>query len=754
MSDAALDRAVDRAALLLNVNGFVRAGAVLERVPLRAYLDIDPGFGQMWRALDLHDPFAGHDAFVTIGERIGAARTARSRRTASTGSPRRSRSCSRSGRRRPPGDRAPTPVHVRRELARARSRRSSTRASPTACACTSSAASPSCPAPHAGASRGGARHPRGRDRRPRAAALERMAAGRPRAGGGRPVGLPRLRAALEGRADDRQEHVRHEPQRLGQRSQHLLPRQRPAGRGAGHRASRSSTRSGEGLLAFDDLDEAAAALEDGRRRLRPPLRALRARSPRSTSTRTGCSRRLLGRAWDTLAAHDATSGHRPRARGRRRRGVRRLNWGCGELAGARVDQLRHQGRARHRHRRRHPRRACRSRPTASTTPSASTRCPRSPTPTSCPRSTELRRVLKPGGVLRLALPDLDKGIAAYQRGDRDYFQVPDEDARERRREVRHADDLVRLLAQPVHARLHRGAAREGGLHARSTTAAYKQTASRWPEIVELDNRERRASSWRRSNSDGPVLPRLQAVHRRRPQGLGLLQPRALLAERHTALVRFTRRLGVGRDQSLERRARVRRRRRTRTSTSTSLFLSGIDWRGMIPIEERAEYRRPIINLVQHVRHACPNDPLGRHRFLPHKAIRICVSPQIEQGDRRAPAACAARCSRSPMRSTWTRSPRMADAPARDIDVLVAANKQPELGRAVAARLRGEGRTRASSSTTRIPRGELVGLMGRARVTRAGARTRRRASTCRRSRRMAVGHAWSCARTASATARSA
>ena len=71
MSDMALDRAVDSAALLLNVNGFVQQERVLERVPLRAYLDIDPGFGQMWRALGLHDPFAGHDAFVTIGERIG-----------------------------------------------------------------------------------------------------------------------------------------------------------------------------------------------------------------------------------------------------------------------------------------------------------------------------------------------------------------------------------------------------------------------------------------------------------------------------------------------------------------------------------------------------------------------------------------------------------------------------------------------------------------------------------------------------------
>jgi hypothetical protein len=73
MSDAALDRAVDRAGLLLNVNGFVRQERVLERVALRAYLDIDPGFGQMWRQLGLHDPFAGHDAFVTVGEKIGDA---------------------------------------------------------------------------------------------------------------------------------------------------------------------------------------------------------------------------------------------------------------------------------------------------------------------------------------------------------------------------------------------------------------------------------------------------------------------------------------------------------------------------------------------------------------------------------------------------------------------------------------------------------------------------------------------------------
>jgi predicted SAM-dependent methyltransferase len=42
---------------------------------------------------------------------------------------------------------------------------------------------------------------------------------------------------------------------------------------------------------------------------------------------------------------------------------------------------------------------------------------------------ELRRVLRPGGVLRLVLPDFDKAIDAYRRGDRSYFLVPDHDER-------------------------------------------------------------------------------------------------------------------------------------------------------------------------------------------------------------------------------------------------------------------------------------------------------------------------------------
>jgi hypothetical protein len=35
------------------------------------FLDIDPGFGQMWKALGLYDVFAGHDRCVSVGMNLG-----------------------------------------------------------------------------------------------------------------------------------------------------------------------------------------------------------------------------------------------------------------------------------------------------------------------------------------------------------------------------------------------------------------------------------------------------------------------------------------------------------------------------------------------------------------------------------------------------------------------------------------------------------------------------------------------------------
>lgn len=67
---ALLER-VAAADLFLNVMGYVRDEEILAAARRRVFIDIDPGFGQMWQDLGLARPFDGHDAFVTVGPRIG-----------------------------------------------------------------------------------------------------------------------------------------------------------------------------------------------------------------------------------------------------------------------------------------------------------------------------------------------------------------------------------------------------------------------------------------------------------------------------------------------------------------------------------------------------------------------------------------------------------------------------------------------------------------------------------------------------------
>jgi hypothetical protein len=68
---AALDCAgLDSALLLLNIMGFVPRSLLGDEVPA-VFVDIDPGYPQMWHDLGLADSFSGHDEFATIGSNIG-----------------------------------------------------------------------------------------------------------------------------------------------------------------------------------------------------------------------------------------------------------------------------------------------------------------------------------------------------------------------------------------------------------------------------------------------------------------------------------------------------------------------------------------------------------------------------------------------------------------------------------------------------------------------------------------------------------
>ena len=61
-----------RADLLINVSGMLTDEAIIGRVPVRVYLDLDPAFVQLWHETGAADMrFAGHTHFVTVGQSIG-----------------------------------------------------------------------------------------------------------------------------------------------------------------------------------------------------------------------------------------------------------------------------------------------------------------------------------------------------------------------------------------------------------------------------------------------------------------------------------------------------------------------------------------------------------------------------------------------------------------------------------------------------------------------------------------------------------
>jgi hypothetical protein len=58
---------VPRADLLLDVMGYADVEA-----DRRVFVDVDPGFGQLWAELGLHDPYDGYDDLVTVGTAVGS----------------------------------------------------------------------------------------------------------------------------------------------------------------------------------------------------------------------------------------------------------------------------------------------------------------------------------------------------------------------------------------------------------------------------------------------------------------------------------------------------------------------------------------------------------------------------------------------------------------------------------------------------------------------------------------------------------
>lgn len=135
-----------------------------------------------------------------------------------------------------------------------------------------------------------------------------------------------------------------------------------------------------------------------------------------------------------------------------------------------------------------------------------------------------------------------------------------------------------------------------------------------------------------------------------------------------------------------------------------VFAEGMDWTA-IP----SDLPVPVINLVQGLRHADPEDP--RHAFLGRPAIRICVSNEVadalrDTGKVNGPihsiAACIDRRVLPPANA------------AQDIDVVIAGLKQPRIAERLSENLSSRGIAHVCL-TTQLPRPAYLQTVARARV---------------------------------------
>jgi glycosyltransferase involved in cell wall biosynthesis len=142
-----------------------------------------------------------------------------------------------------------------------------------------------------------------------------------------------------------------------------------------------------------------------------------------------------------------------------------------------------------------------------------------------------------------------------------------------------------------------------------------------------------------------------------------------------------------------------------------LFLAGTDWRA-VPELGRSRFPKPIINLIQHPRHAEPNTEL--RNFLRNRAVRICVSQEVADaitatGEVNGPVFTipnAIDLSCVPPGKPWHQRP---------LDVLICGVKAKDLARDLQDRLTDENRT-IKCLTDYKPRQDFLNEVSKAKVT--------------------------------------
>jgi glycosyltransferase involved in cell wall biosynthesis len=141
----------------------------------------------------------------------------------------------------------------------------------------------------------------------------------------------------------------------------------------------------------------------------------------------------------------------------------------------------------------------------------------------------------------------------------------------------------------------------------------------------------------------------------------------------------------------------------------ALFVAGRDWQRLdgLGLLDRG---LPILNIIQHVRHA--DEWSIQARYLGRKAIRICVSPEVAEvvtaAGGQGPTVVIPNGVDVPLGEE-------TDGAARPVDLLIAGLKQPVVAGRMAEALAAPGRT-LKVLTEHLPRAAFLAAMARARAT--------------------------------------
>jgi glycosyl transferase family 1 len=121
---------------------------------------------------------------------------------------------------------------------------------------------------------------------------------------------------------------------------------------------------------------------------------------------------------------------------------------------------------------------------------------------------------------------------------------------------------------------------------------------------------------------------------------------------------------------------------------------------------------PIINLIQGFRHVKPDEAASQ--LLSNRAIRICVTPELEQA-LRADGSAVGPVFTIPIGLDLDSLPAERAPEERDLDCTILAVKDRALGRSLAKRLKAGGR-RVLLVERLLERAELLDAIARARVS--------------------------------------